>query len=223
MIDNISILYNSLKILYYIILIITTVYAIVRFNKVDLASKIICLFIWNGFITELLAWLAAIKIKNNLWVYNASSLLEFIIICIYFNFAIPSFKKNKLGFYMAAAGLIVFGVNAIYFQPFYKVNSNFLFLECLSIICLSLYLTFRMVIDLDILPGRELHFWFSTILLFYQSAGLWVWALYDYIQALSNNETLFLHCNLVIVALITYASFFIILYRYPHLKKSIYV
>jgi len=214
-------LYKIASLSYDVILSGVTLYAIWRFRTLTLPGKMMCLLIWNGFLTEWLGAYTARYYGTNLPVYNLSTLTEYFIICLFFNYSLLGFRGKHIGIYIGTAGVLAGIGNTLKFQPLAQINSNFIFLECLTVVCLTLFLTFRMLIALDVVPSREIYFWFASVLLFYHTSTLWIWAIYDYVYHQSGAQgSLVLEYSLMVVGIITYSAYALLLYLYPKLKRS---
>jgi hypothetical protein len=197
-----------LKYLYWAILAALSVYAMLRYRQTDRAAKLICWFIWLGAVTESAGWYTAVRFRNNFPVYTISCWIEWVLIALYFNLTIDTFKKHNTGVCLAVAGLILGVLNSIFLQPLSRTNSNFLFLECISIVCLSLYAIYRLLcLDNDNLNlQRKVHFWFPGIFLFYQITSLWTWGTYDYFVTTAESQTALINICLLSTNIITYGG-----------------
>lgn len=206
--------------IYYWAIFITAVYAIFRYKTVDKSTRYICMLIWLGILTETIAYFSVIKFKTNLPVYSISSILEFAIISFYFSRSIAYLRKRNIGAIAALTGLLAGILNILFFQPLYTLNSNFVFFESIVVVCFSLYAIYKMLALPDLRLWPETHFWLSCILLLYVCASLWGWAGYDYI-AVNNAETsILLSICMLAINVITYASYGIILFLYPHMRQT---
>ncbi len=194
-------------------------YLLFRFHRVDRAAKIICLLIWLGFLTEGIGYYAAWKYHNNYPVYTPSIFIEFVLISLYFNFSVPVLQKKNVGIYIAAAGVLLGVMNTLFLQPIDTLSSNFIFLECLVVVCFSLFAIYRLLrIDSDKLElQRKVHFWLPFILLFYQCATLSAWGVYDKFGDDAEDAKM-LDFSILIINIITYSSFGLIFFRYPKMK-----
>ena len=206
---------------YDVVLLLVAIYAAWRFRQLNLPGKLVCLLIWNGFLTERIAMLTSYYYGTNMPAYTVATYTEYFIICLFFNYTLSGFAKKNIGIYLGIVGVLLGIGNTIYIQPLSSINSNFIFLSCLILICLTLYLTFRMLIAMDVVPSREVHFWFSIIMLFFYCSTLWIWAIYDYVFVAGSEADKQLVANwLMGVGHIVYPAYAILLYRYPKLKRS---
>ncbi len=204
---------------YLILLFLLTILAVIRFKQFDKATRMIALLIYLSLTTELIARYFARG--NNHPVYNISCFIEWGLVCLYFNYSISNFTKLHLGWYFGITG-IVLGLLNLHLQPIEKVNSNFLFLECMGICCLSFYSVYRLMLldDINIKLQRKVHYWIPFILAFYQCGALWSWVAYSYYEGINKKATGLLHVLLILNCMVIYSAFAVIFYLYPKLKKT---
>jgi len=206
---------------YYCTLLAAVLYAAIRFRKLDKGGKCICAFIWLGFLFESIGWVAASKFQNNHQVYAIGNILELALLSLYFNNAIRKLQENNIGIIIAIVGAILGVINMAFFQPINTLNSNFVFLECVVVVCLCLFLIFKMLItDEEIELKKEFHFWIACTLLFHQCTSLGNWGLLGYITEFLPEKIVFWDIIIVLVYTITYFSLIILFYYYPKLKKT---
>ncbi len=205
---------------YKLVLLLVSVFAIFHFRKMDLASRIICVLIWVATVTEALAWYSAKRFRNNLPVYNSFSYLELILVCLYFNYSIPSFRKRHIGYYIAVVGVILGVLNTVFFQPITTLNSNFIFIECLCIVSMSLYSFYRLLLISDNLYlQNNTHFWVPCVLIFYWCTTLFSWAMYGFFAGLSKEKGAILNSCLLMVNIITYLAYATIFFLPSKIKN----
>lgn len=205
---------------YFIILIVACIIAIKRFRSVDQPTKLLCLWIWLGGATEVMALYFMFRFKNNLSVYSVYNLLELCLITLYFTYSVKYIKKYKIGFTIIIIGLLLWVGNLIFLQPINKIGSNFIFFECLTIVCLCLYSIYRrLVIDNGSLMPKT-HFWIPSIFILYQIGVLWSWGFYDYFFEIDPESTSILMLSILGINVLTYIGFAFILLLYPKMKRS---
>ena len=211
---------NILDVCYSIALILSGIVGVVRFHTIDKATKIVCLWIWLGGITELLASFLRFNSGNNLPVYSVYSLIELCIIAMYFNVSLKYIKKQHAGIFIIITSILLWVGNTIFLQPINVINSNFIFIECLFIVSLSLYAIYRrfLIYDESLIPNT--HFWIPCILVLYQLGTLWNWGFYEYFFDRSPENTDILIIAILGINILTYISFTTILIQYPKMKRS---
>jgi hypothetical protein len=192
-----------------------------RFNKVDLPSKIIAVLLCCAFINESAAFFLARKYHNNLHLYTVYSLLEFFLICLYFNYVIDIFKNRNVGILVGIAGLVLGIINSAYIQQRpNSINSYFLLFEALMVIGMSLFAFFRMLLKNDSLNLYKYHhFWLISILLFFWNITFFTWGLYNYINAELKQSVGKINTALMIIGTITYACFGCVFLLYPKMRR----
>lgn len=205
--------------IYLVLLFLLTLLAVVRFKQLDRATKMIALLIFLSLTTELVA--RYFTKGNNHPVYNISCFIEWGLVCLYFNYSISSFTKFYLGWFFAIVGMAL-GILNLWLQPIEKLSSNFLFLECMGICCLSFYSVYRFMLvdDINIRLQRKVHYWIPFILAFYQCGALWSWVAYNYYEGVNKKATGLLHVLLILNCLVVYSAFAIVFYLYPKLRKT---
>ena len=215
---------DALFSVYLSLLIILSLIAAIRYRRIDPATRAISWFIWLGLATELIGRYYASKYRNNLPVYNVSCMAEWVLISLYFYYATPSFRKKRRGCYIALAGVLIGILNLLTLQPILKISSNFMFLECVGICCMSLFSIYKLLeIDDDSLQlHRKTHFWIPFILLCYQMGALWSWITYDYYERTDKSTTGLLQVLLLLNCIITYSGLIVVFLFYPKMKR-IYV
>lgn len=206
--------------LYEATLLGVAVFAAFCYRKVDKSTRYIFFWIWLGLLTETFGKLSVALFDTNMPVYGISCLFEFVILCSYFNESIPSLKKKHIGFIIAATGVLLGLLNICFLQPLKGLNSNFLFLECLTIVCLSLYALYRKFSDPDLAIWKETHFCFACLLLFYECSLLWNWGIYDYIVQVHPEKSIILNISLITGNILTYVTCGFLIYRYPKMYQS---
>ena len=112
-------------------------------------------------------------------------------------------------------------LNTLWLQKLTALDSNFLFLECILVVSLSLYSIYRFALaDDDLKLYQQVHFWIAFILLFDQCASLSSWGFYDKFEAEDAAKAVILDESVLTINIITYISFCILFFRYPKLKVT---
>lgn len=206
--------------IYDMVLLLSCICALYYFRKVDKATKFLCLWILTGGITELLASYFAMKYKNNLPVYALYSIIELFLILFYFAYSVKFIRRHKLHFIIIVASTLMWLVNVRWLQPLNSINSNFIFIECLITVCLSLYAVYRRLLLYNHSLTQKTHFWIPCILLLYCCGTLWNWGFYDYFLKYYPGRTIILSVCILCMNIITYSAFTLILLFYSKMKRS---
>lgn len=212
-----------LSLVYRIVVITVAFYAILQFKKLNNAMRVISWLIVLGLITETTGYFVAKYYGSNYIVFNLAFYLEFTLIVIYYHYSIPVLRKRKLGIYIAIAGVVLGIMNNLLLQPILTtINSNLLFMECLTVFCLSFFSIYRMLTsDRGHLHfPRKTHFWLLCILLFYQSATLSSWGLYEQPGYNKQEKAAMLDILALIINIITYLSYGLVLFYYSKIKTG---
>lgn len=188
----------------------------------DKPSKIICILIWLVFITEVLAWYAALQFKNNMPVYLIYGFIEIALISLYFNYSIKVFRKYNIGFYIAAVVIFMGILNTLFIQPLKTLNTNYIFLESLIVVSMALFSIYRLIIEdkSNLKLNKEVHFWFPCIFILEWCGNFLSWGLYDYFQKEMKDSAYILNYSLYVVNIIVYISFAAVLFFYPKMKQK---
>jgi hypothetical protein len=200
--------YELLYCIYLFSLIFACVACIYRYKRLDVPSKILAVLICCAFINECVAYFAAKHYHTNLPVYTIYCLVEFGILCLYFNNVIDVFAKKGIGIYIGTAGIVLGIINMTFIQNLNTLNSYFLFFEGLSVIALSLFAFFRFLLKYDSLYLYKYHhFWFISILIFFWSITFLTWGLYDFINTALKHDAWKINSGLMVIGTITYGGF----------------
>ena len=192
-----------------------------RFKKIDSASRILVLLICCALINECAAYYLAKKYADNLSLYSIYCFVEFGLICLYFNKIIDVFVKKNIGVYIGVGGILFGVLNLVFIQSLDSLNSYFLFFEGLSVIGMSLFAFFRLLLKHDSLHlYRYHHFWFISCLLFFWSITFLNWGLYDYFNMKFQYEAWKINFALVIVSAITYFGIGCVFLLYPKMQNN---
>lgn len=212
--------YQVANYIYFLSLLFTALCGIWRYKKLDTASKILSILICCALINEYAAYYLAIKYKNNLALYDIYSIIEFGILCLYFNKVIDVFIEKKIGIYIGIGGIIFGIMNLIFIQHLNSFNSYFLLFEGLSVIGMCLFAFFRMLLKYDSLKLYKYpHFWFISIILFFWSITFLTWGLYEYITQQLRQSASNINTGLAIIGTITYCCLGCVFLLYPKMKN----
>ncbi len=169
---------NIRFVIYLSVVFLAILGGIYKLKGKDQASKILVLLLCLTLLTEFTAYWAAIKFRNNMFVYHFFAPIQLIVLGIYFD-NIDAHKKRRIGFFIGTLGAIIAIVNTIYFQPLKMLNSNFLLFEGLIIMGLALYSFQHILTNEKIDIYKYGHFWIIVILIFFWSVTYTIWALYS--------------------------------------------
>lgn len=153
-------------------------------------------------------------------VYAIYGFLEFFMISLYFNYSIDTFRKHNIGYIIGVIGVAIGVANSIWYQPLTTLNTLYIFLECIGIVCMSLYSFYRLLLTNTTLRLHDrVHFWVPCIFLFNWCATLSSWGMYDHFRAAVKDRTPILNISLVLVSILTYLAFGIVFLLYPKMKS----
>ena len=201
-------------------LLFACICSIFRFKRLDTASRVLAVLVCCALLNESAAYYIAFKYHNNLSLYSIYCFIEFGILCVYFNTLIDVFIKKNIGIYIGVIGITLGIINLVFLQHLNSFNSYFLFFEDLSVIGMSLFAFFRMLLKEDdvLLLYQYPHFWFISILVFFWSITFFNWGLYNYIN-MKLTSAIKINTAAFIVGTITYVSFGFVFLFYPKNTK----
>lgn len=201
-------IHHSVYYFYILSLLFASACSIYRFKRLDTASRILSLLICSAFINEGAAFCIGRIYHNNLPLYTFYCFFEFGMLCLYFNNVIDVFIKKNIGIYIGIAGIMLGIINVLFIQHLDTLNSYFLFFEGLSVIAMSLFAFFRLLLKFDSLDlYKYQHFWFISILIFFWCITFLNWGLYDYFNLKLHHEAWKINFGILIAGVITYVSF----------------
>ncbi|HYD22715.1 MAG TPA: hypothetical protein VEB40_14635 [Flavipsychrobacter sp.] len=153
-----------------------------KLRSKDTASKILVALLCLTLASELIAHWAAIKYRNNMFVYHIFSPIQLIVLGVYFDKVVGRLHKKRIATTIGIVAAIAAVVNTAFFQSLKTLNSNFLLLEGLIIMALALY-AFQLILSDDkINIYRYGHFWMIVILIFFWSVTYTTWALHSVLK-----------------------------------------
>ena len=212
-------IYHLVYFIYFVSLLFASFCSLYRFKTLDAASKVLCVLMCCAFINECAAFYIERAYHNNLPLYAIYCFIEFGLLCLYFNYLIDVFIKKNIGIYIGITGIILGIINIVFIQHMNSLNSYFLFLESLTVIGMSLFAFFRLLLKYDSLDWYKYpHFWFISILILFWCITFLSWGLYDYFNLKLGQEAWKINCALLIVGVITYCSLGCVFLFYPKMK-----
>ncbi len=191
------------------------------YKFLDIKAKILLLLLVVTIIVEITATYCAYVYKNNFYVYGLFNPIQLFMICWYYNEAVYSIGKRKVGLAIGSFAFIVAIVNYFFIQSPSIMNSNFLLLESLIVISLSLYAFYDMLVtDEDKNLLAEPHFWVSSLFMFFWTSTFLSWGVYDYLRLNVKGGTAFIHDLLLVVNVITYLGFGTVFLLYKKMQTA---
>lgn len=166
--------------IYLIVLALSVLIGFLRFRRMDDASKILVSLLAIATISE---FICLVRIENNLGkapVYHIYNVIEIILTTAYFLKTNKSYHFLKTMFVTSFIWIGLAILNAMFLQPFNKFNSNFLLLESICIIVMSLYALYKMLLN-DVIHNvlKYPHFWIWSLQLILWSGSFFFWGYYE--------------------------------------------
>lgn len=202
---------------YLLLLLSSSLAGLFRFTQLDKGGKILSIVVTLTFFSETISFYAAYRFHNNIPVYNVFNILEFVLICAYFNYSNAALGRHNTGVWVGIAGAAG-GIADIMLQSLNHLNTYFIFFDGIFVISMTLY-TFSTYIqnDDELSFSNNPHFWFGVCLAFFWSVTFLNWGLYDHF---SNNPeyTHIINLLILLVNLLTYAGVGAVFIMYPKMK-----
>lgn len=171
---------HSLRYYIYIsIIIIAITTSLLRYRKLDRASKTLSVLLIVTLLSETVAYYMAKYYRNNFPVYHFFAPVQLFIVGLYFNYSVEKFRKKNIGLYIGIAGIALAVLNSLYFQPLHTLNSYFLMYEGFCTVFMCLYAFNQMFLDDEYNMLSLPHFWFTFILLAFWSITYVNWGVHE--------------------------------------------
>jgi len=209
----------TLYYIYLVILGIASIISIIQIKKMATSFRLLSSLICVSFATELVAYWAAVKYGNNYVVYNIYSYIEFALICLYFNYSIDIFKKHHIGIFIAICGTLWNLANTVFLQPLDKPNFNFMAVETLAIIYMSMnaiYIHFKNGSRF----GNNLHFTIASLFVLNWMISFLHWGMGTHIANLFTEKGVSLQAVILAINIIIYVVFSATFVTYPKFNRT---
>lgn len=191
-----------------------------RYRSMSTSVKMFWLLTLTMFLSEAIAYYAAIKYRNNLGVYGISSLAGIFVTCLYFNYSIPLFRKYGIGIIIGIISVFVGVLCNFYLQKPATFPSYFLHYQSLLIIALALFSLTKMLVRKESYSVRhEVHFWICFVLIFFWSTTNFGWALLEYYTYRFKTQSALINLSMFSINFITNVSIVLIFLFDPKMNK----
>jgi len=112
-------------------------------------------------------------------VYHIYAIVDIILVTIYYLKTIWP-KRYKLFFFITIIVWPTIGFLNLYIQPYTKVNTNMLLIECFVVIIMSLHSLYKILINDALMNVTSYpHFWVWICFLFLWCSTFFFWAFFD--------------------------------------------
>ncbi|MEC3880207.1 hypothetical protein [Parapedobacter sp. 10938] len=193
-----------------------------RYRKLDTGMKFFWMLICTTMISEVLAYILAIRYGNNLGVYAVSSIVSIFFTCMYFNYSIPLFHKYKVGYIIAAISTAIGIISNFFLQSVNQFPSYFLHYQALIVIAMAMFSLAQMLYSYDYFDVKvEPHFWACVILIFFWSITYFNWTLFQYYKLRLEQHNRFILLSMFMVNLITNIGTALLLFLTPKMQKDV--
>lgn len=181
----------------------------VRYKKLTAPFKMVVLFLFITFISELSSRIMAVKIHNSSPVYHFYVLLLVGLISIIYLLLMP---EKRIRFFIIACCLfflMLSSINSIFFQTILLFPSFSIVFASIVIIVYSLVL-FKYTLDRKLVFGRQMIIWLNVSILIYFTIQLFNWAFYNYLIRRNLNSRIISDVG-YIANILFYSSMFLML------------
>lgn len=184
---------------------IPVVIGLCKYGQFDRPLRIFFFITLTTFLTEVVGLFAGMSdYKNNLKIYNVSSLIIMVLLCLYFNYCIDLFRRLKTGFYLAVVSLVIWVVSVRSGGGVGQIHPLFLYFQNLIIILLGLVSIYSSHKEgTHYTYSKSAHFWISILIICSGCTYFIEWGLYDWL--LKNRPAI----AEIINAYLTSVSYFV--------------
>lgn len=204
---------------YIISLIASSGFSIAQGKRLRKADRYLRVLLIITLLTEIVSELSIRKFRNNMVIFHIFSPIELLLLSLYFNEKISLLKKYHVGITIGILGIVIALLNALFIQPINTINSVFLLFEGFSIIALSLFAFYMLVLKKEEIIYNT-HFWFTTIILTYWSAVFVYFGMYPFFLTILKGymEPLTLALRLINIA--AYFGFALVFLNYKKMTVN---
>ena len=205
---------------YLFIVLCISIIGIYRYNKLGSRIKLVVWLVLFTMISEYLGVLFKYFHIKKAILYHIYSYLEISIYTLYF-IATLKIKSLNIKILSIAFWFLLALVNILFFQKATKFNSYILIVESFSIIAMSLYALYKIILDDYIIQVfRSPHFWIWSAALFYWSGTYFYFAFIDWIYFAKSSYTDIMSYFDVFLNIIFYMIVGLIFLKYPKKYKQ---
>lgn len=169
--------------IYWGLLVCLAVICIARWHRFSRADRWLAGLMIVTVFQEAVAYLLAVRYNDNVASYHIYSPIELSLTGLYLIESMPSFRRKKLAWVTVGTAVGCGIINTAFLQPFSAFNTYYLLFESTSIILLSLWSLYKVMLREDDRPLKRVHFWLLILLLCYWSATFMSWGVYNVMLA----------------------------------------
>ncbi|MNK11823.1 hypothetical protein D3C87_298720 [compost metagenome] len=157
--------------------------ALSRYKRLDKGMQILCISCGVSLLSEILALYAAFQFHNNIPVYTIYSVVDTILLCLYFDYSIAYFHKRYIGKWLTLLTILSAIGSLIYLGSLDSINNFFLYYQGIIIITMCLFALIQQLYRSEYrLPEFSPHFWAAILFIFCWTLALMnVW-LYEFLN-----------------------------------------
>lgn len=194
-------------------IVISAVYALVLFKKLDAVLRLFSIFLFLSVVVQITALILALNRINNLPLLHFYVAGGFLLLALFYQKVLASFIHQGIIWTITIAFLVYTIFNSIFIEPLFTFNSIALAVESVLIIILSL--STYMVLMNEIVREQRLSIirslnWINSGLFVYYTSSLVIFYLTRSFPRSINNYTWILHS---FFSIIMYICFIVGLYK----------
>lgn len=212
--------YYVLNIILQVVLLSIIIISLIRFKRLDKASKYLSFYLIVTFLFEGYAIIHILREGNNTIVYNTYSIIQLSLLFLYYKSLLNHYFKIVLTIFLI--GLAFFFTNAFVLQDHInELNTNFLALESVIIVFFSLlYFYSTLLSDNNANKIITVHFCFNSILLTFWSFTLTYWLVSLTIFEKLGENAKILNYMIWSINVIAYLGFGLVFLFYKRLQPA---
>lgn len=166
--------------IYLVVLVLTVLKGFMRYKRLDNAMRVLFYLLILTTLSELTCLVRVELGLGKAPVYHVYTVIEIIFTTAYLLKTVKSSHYDSIMLATIVTWSALGILNCIFLQPLHKFNSNILLLESISIIGMSLYALYRILLDDKIQNVYKYpHFWIWSLQLFYWSSSFFFWGYYE--------------------------------------------
>jgi len=159
------------KIAFYLPLFLSSVVILIsiwKWKKLDIPGKLVSIDQSFSSLIGLISYNYPVHNKVTFAILQGYNLIDFLLLCLFFNYSISRFRKKNIAICIAIAGFIIWIACIFFFRNIrWASSSRFESFHSLSAIILSLIAIYFMLMDFEWrVLFRNPIFWFTVSILF---------------------------------------------------------
>ncbi len=160
--------------------LVPTLISLIKYKSLNNSLRLLFVYLVITCFKEAACIYLALKLENNIHIYNALSIVEFFIIPYIYYKEFTSIKFKNITKYAIIITSIVYLTNVLFIQGLFKFNTYTIIAGRLSLITITLLYFFELLQKVETTSlYKEPMLWVTTGVLFYSVGSFLVHGLYD--------------------------------------------